>query len=129
MKKEVVLILKKALKEKKVNLRDEDIEKLIEIPPNAEMGDYSFPCFSLAGKLHDSPEEIAIELREKIGNIEETDFENIDTEGPYLNFFVNRKSLARQVVWDAITQKKNFGRNKTGKGKRTMVEFSAPNTN
>lgn len=129
MKKAVVKVLKKALKEKEVSLKDKEIERMIEIPPNPELGDYSFPCFSLAEKLKDNPSQIAIELREKIGDAPATDFEDVQTKGPYINFFVNRKSLARQVVWDAILKRKDYGQNKVGKGKRTMVEFSSPNTN
>lgn len=127
MRKMVVKILKKALKEKKIDFTDEQIEKLVEIPPNSDMGDYSFPCFSLSEKLKDDPSEIAIEIREKIGNPPTMDFEDIQTKGPYINFFVNRKSLARQVVWNAITQKKNFGKTGIGKGRKIIVEFSSPN--
>ncbi|MEK6741753.1 MAG: arginine--tRNA ligase [Nanoarchaeota archaeon] len=127
MKEVVVKVLKKALKEKKVDLTTEQIERLVEIPPSAEMGDYSFPCFFLSEKLKDNPSQIALEIREKIGNLSETDFEDIQTKGPYINFFVNRKSFARQVVWDVITRKKDFGKTETGKGKRIIVEFSSPN--
>ena len=89
MKKAVVKVLKKALKEKEVSLKDKEIERMIEIPPNPELGDYSFPCFSLAEKLKDNPSQIAIELREKIGDAPATDFEDVQTKGPYINFFVN----------------------------------------
>ncbi|MBU1252142.1 MAG: arginine--tRNA ligase [Nanoarchaeota archaeon] len=129
MKEVIVKILKKALKKKAVSLKDEEILNLIEVPPSQEMGDYAFPCFFLSKQLHDNPSRIAIELREKMGNAPATDLEDIQTQGPYINFFVNRKSLARQVIWDAITQKKNFGESKLGKGKRTMIEFPSPNTN
>ena len=129
MKKAVVKVLKKALKEKGIDMKGIEIENLLEIPPNPELGDYSFPCFSLAEKLKDNPSQIAIELRGKIGDAPATDFEDVQTKGPYLNFFMNRKSLARQVVWDAILKKKDYGQSKIGKGKRTMVEFSSPNTN
>ena len=127
MKKEVAKLLRKALKEKGVALKGDEIENLIEIPPNSEMGDYAFPCFSLSEKLKDSPEQIAIELREKIGNEPQTDFEDIQTKGPYLNFFLNRKSFARQTVWYVITWKKDFGKAESGKGKKVIVEFSSPN--
>lgn len=129
MKKEVVKVLKKALKEKGIDMKGIEIENLLEIPPNPGLGDYSFPCFSLTEKLKDNPSQIAIELREKIGDAPATDFEDVQTKGPYLNFFMNRKSLARQVVWDAILKRKDYGQSKTGKGKRTMIEFSSPNTN
>jgi len=129
MKEVVVKVLKKALKEKGIDMKGIEIEALIEIPPNPELGDYSFPCFILSDKLKDEPSQIALELRQIIGDAPATDFEDVQTKGPYLNFFVNRGSLARQVVWDSILKKKDYGQSKIGKGKRTMVEFSSPNTN
>ena len=127
MKSVVVKVLKKALKEKDVSMKDEEIENLIEIPPSPDLGDYAFPCFSLTEKLKDNPRSIAIKVREKIGNPPATDFQDIQTQGPYINFFLNRKSLGRQVVWDVITQKKNYGKTNMGKRKKAVVEFSSPN--
>ncbi|MBU1129586.1 MAG: arginine--tRNA ligase [Nanoarchaeota archaeon] len=126
MKEEVIKILHKALKEMDVNLKKQEIEKFIEIPPSTEIGDYAFPCFFLAEKLKQDPKQIALQIREKITQIQ-VNFEDIQTSGPYVNFFVNRKDLARQIVWDAITKKENFGKGKIGKGKKIVVEFSSPN--
>ena len=36
------------LKEKIEDLSKEEIEALIEVPPNKDMGGYAFPCFKLA---------------------------------------------------------------------------------
>lgn len=127
MKEVIVKLLKKALNEKEVSMSKKEIENMIEIPPNSDFGDYAFPCFSLSSQLKDNPSQIAIEIREKIGNVPETDFEDVQTQGPYINFFVNRKSLARQVVWDAIMKKKNYGKSDVGKNKKVVVEFSSPN--
>jgi len=129
MKGAVVKVLRKALKKQKIDLREQEIERLIEIPPSSEMGDFSFPCFFLAGKLKQNPEQIALELREKIGNPPVMDFEDVQTAGAYINFFVNRKDFARNLVWDVLTQKGKFGRSKEGTKKHTMVEFAQPNTN
>jgi len=127
MRKQVVKLIKKALKEKRVKLKDEEIEKLLEVPPTADMGDYAFPCFFLAEKLKEEPRQIALEIREKIGTPPATDFEDIQTEGPYVNFFFNRKTLAKKLVWEVINQKKDFGKSKVGYKKKIIVEFSAPN--
>jgi len=129
MKKLVVDVLEKALAKKGIKLSRDEIEAKIEVPPSIDMGDFAFPCFFLAERLKDSPNQIALEIRDKIGNPSETDFDDIQTKGPYLNFFIDRKNLARKVVWEAITQKKNYGKSKIGKGKRSMVEFPSPNTN
>ncbi len=127
MKELVIKLLKKALKEKGVKLKEEEIEKLLEIPPTADMGDYAFPCFFLAEKLKEEPRQIALQIREKIGTPPATDFEDIQTAGPYVNFFFNRKTLAKKLVWEVINQKKDFGKSKVGDKKKIIVEFSAPN--
>ncbi len=127
MKELVIKILKNALKKKSVVMNDEEIEKFLEVPPSPEMGDYAFPCFALAKQLKDEPHQIALEVREAIGSYLETEFEDINTNGPYVNFFFNRKNLARKVVWDVITQKSKYGMGKIGTGKKILVEFSSPN--
>lgn len=127
MKQVVVKLLKKALNKLKIDLKDEDLEKLIETPPKLDMGDYSFPCFFMAEELKMSPHEIALELRESIGNIPVTDLDDVQVIGGYINFFIARKSLARQVIWDSIQKKKNFGKINIGNRKKIVVEFSSPN--
>lgn len=129
MKEVVIKLLKKPLKELGVKITEEEIEKLLEIPPKSEMGDYAFPCFFLSEKFKSNPHEIALELREKIGSAPATDFEDVQVLGPYVNFFFNRKTLAKKLVWEVINQKKNYGKSSLGKGKKTMVEFPSPNTN
>ncbi|MEK6847958.1 MAG: arginine--tRNA ligase [Nanoarchaeota archaeon] len=129
MKEVVFGLLKKSLKELGVKIPDSQLWNLIELPPSQEMGDYAIPCFFLSSILKLDPHEIALQVREKIGEPNATDFEDIRVEGPYVNFFLNRKSLARQTVWDIITKKKEYGSSSLGKGKRTMVEFPSPNTN
>lgn len=129
MKEAVIRVLKKALEEKKVKLSKEEIEKRIEVPKSLEMGDYAFPCFFLQEIIKDEPHQIALDIREKIGSPQATDFDDIQVSGPYLNFFLDRKDQARKIVWEAITKKKNYGKSKIGKGKRSMVEFPSPNTN
>ncbi len=127
MKKQVINILKKALKDTGINLKEEEIESLIEIPPSIDLGDYAFPCFSFAEQLKMSPHEIALEIREKIGNVSELEFDDVQVNGPYINFFLDRKNLARELVWNAIQRKTAFGSSKIGKGKKVIIEFSSPN--
>ncbi len=127
MKARVINLLQKALKEKKIKLKIEEIEKLIEVPPSQEMGDYAFPCFFLSEKLKQDPHQIALEVREKIREFPLTDFDDIQTAGPYVNFFIDRKNLARKVIWEAITQKKNYGRKDVGKKRKIIFDISHPN--
>ncbi len=126
MKEQIIKLLKQALKEKDVELKEEEIEKFLEIPPALEMGDYAFPCFFLAEKLKQEPRQIALEVREKIGT-SPLDFEDIQTKGAYINFFVDKKELARQVIKDILKQKETFGKRKKT-NKKIMIEFSQANT-
>ena len=128
MKDAIAKLLKKALKQKKVDLPEEEIASFIEIPPSAELGDYAFPCFFLAERLHDEAAQIAIELREEIGSPPEM-FEDIQTKGPYINFFINRKNLARQIIADIAKEKDGFGSADLGKGKKVVIEHTSINPN
>ena len=70
-----------------INLNKEDIEKLIEIPPNSQMGDFSFPCFKLSKTLKKAPNIIAQELVSRI-NLENSIFSDVKNMGPYINFYI-----------------------------------------
>ena len=43
-------------------LEKEKVFELIEIPPRLDMGDFAFPCFTLAKTLHKAPPLIAQEI-------------------------------------------------------------------
>ena len=127
MKQEAVKILQKALKELKINLKPEEIDSVIEVPKDHENGDYAFPCFFLARQLKSAPHEIALDIRTKIKS-SHGGFQEVQTAGPYINFFVDRKVLALETISEIIKQKDNFG--KFEKNKRNiLVEFPGPNTN
>ncbi len=126
MKKLVVESLKKILKGKKINLKDNEIFNLIEIPPSIEMGDYSFPCFSLASKLKKNPYQIALELKEKIGS--KNNFKDVQVSGGYINFFIDRKKFANNLISEILRKKKNFGKPAKSKKEKIIIEFSQPNT-
>lgn len=80
---------------KHVELEIEAIEKLIEIPPKPEMGDYAFPCFQLSKVMRKAPNMIAEELKNSMS----TDgFERIENLGPYVNFFVDKGVFAENTI-------------------------------
>lgn len=127
MKQVIIELLKKSLEEEKIKLTEQEIENILETPPSQELGDYAFPCFSLAEKLQQPPHEIVLQLRQNIGN-PPIGISDIQTRGPYLNFFVDRKILAFELIKEIKLKKDKFGKIKNT-GKRTMVEFPSPNTN
>jgi arginyl-tRNA synthetase len=120
MKGVIVKLLKKVLAEKGITITSEEIEKTIEIPPSSEFGDYSFPCFFLSKMLKQAQNAIA----QNLSNIKlPEEIEKIETKGAYLNFFINKKILAQNV----IKIKPDFGKSSEGKGKKIVIDFSAPN--
>jgi arginyl-tRNA synthetase len=122
----IIKALKKVFAKNKINLKDEEIESLIETPPSQEMGDFAFPCFVLAKSLKKNPKDIAIKIRE---DIDETGFEDVQTSGAYLNFFVNRKKFSWQLIKQILEEKENFGSSDIGKGKKALIEHTSINPN
>jgi arginyl-tRNA synthetase len=100
-----------------------EIDRLIEVPPQESLGDYSFPCFPLARPLRKSPAALATEFREMI--VKPPYVTRIDAVSGYLNFFLDPAALARDML--AVSGDERFGR--FGFDRRVVVEFASPNTN
>lgn len=77
----------------KTGLSLEEIVELIELPPQADMGDLAFPCFSLAKALKKAPPMIANEIAGEISGEGMT----IKAMGPYVNAFIEKKSFFEQA--------------------------------
>ena len=107
-----------------VDMDIEVIEKLIEIPPKPEMGDYAFPCFQLSKVMRKAPNMIAEELK---GAMSIEGFEKIENLGPYLNFFVDKGIFAKNAIETVIKEGNNYGASNVGEGKTVCVEYSSPN--
>ena len=120
MRSEVIKLL-----EKQTKLSKQELESLIEIPPSDDLGDYAFPCFSLAKIFKKHPIEISKQLAKEIKPTKE--IEKIISAGPYLNFFTNKKILAENTISSVLAQKEKYGKNNSNKNK-LMIEFSQPNT-
>lgn len=107
-----------------VDLDLETIERLIEIPPRAEMGDFAFPCFQLSKTMRKAPQMIAEQVKNEIDN---EGFEKVENAGPYLNFFLDKGVFVKNVLEKVLTEKDAFGSSKIGSGKNVVVEYSSPN--
>ena len=101
----------------------EELCRLLEEPPSDTLGDYAFPCFPLARSLRKSPSAIALELKEKMEGA--AFIEKINAVAGYLNFFVDKKTLAVRVLDKAGDE--TFGAQAIER--RVVVEFGSPNTN
>lgn len=119
MKNQIVALLSEQIDV----LSPEEISQFLEVPPKPDMGDYAFPCFRLAKALRKSPQAIAGDLKEQLG---EPDFlEKIDIQGGYLNFFVNKNIFVDQVLKKSMED--NYGGDDIGRGKTICIDYSSPN--
>jgi len=107
----------------------EKISSTIEIPPDSSLGDYAFPCFVLAKELKKSPvsisQELSVELSKKIPK----EISGIKANGPYLNFFLDKKIFVESVVNQILKEKEKFGCCEIGRGKKALIEHTSLNPN
>jgi len=101
----------------------EAIVKLIETPPSPDMGDFSFPCFSLSRSLRKSPNVIAVDLMNKLTG--KNGIENITVISGYLNIFLNKAHLVKTILEQSSSPQ--FGKQTCGE--KVVIEFASPNTN
>lgn len=125
------------LLEPQLPLTREEIAGLLEIPPNADMGDVALPCFALAKKLRQSPQQIAASLAEQLnaaltrpsaephsGSAQSPPFEAA-AAGPYLNFRLNRPAFAAELLH--ASRSGELGSLNIGGGERVIIDMSSPN--
>ena len=126
-KNEISKIIAKA-----TDIDEKEIKSYIEIPKDTKNGDYAFPCFRLAKVLKKAPPVIATEIKEKLDDILSNNskdypvIEKIEIAGGYLNFYVNKQLMTKEVL-QKISEQEEYGKCEVGKGKNIIVEYSAPN--
>ena len=120
-KKEVAKMISECTK-----ISEEEIVEYIEIPPDDKMGDYAFPCFKLAKTLKKAPVIIASEIKENI-KINEEIIEKMETIGGYLNFYINKNTLIKNVLEEIESKNSKYGKSNIGKEKNIVIDYSAPN--
>ncbi|VTS47178.1 arginyl-tRNA synthetase [Streptococcus porcinus] len=105
-------------------LNQETIYNLLETPKNSDMGDIAFPTFSLAKVLRKAPQMIAAELAEKIDS---SQFEKVMAVGPYINFFLDKTAISKNVLHAVIEEKADYGQQHIGDGQNITLDMSSPN--
>lgn len=126
MREKAIRLLKNAIEHSQIKSKINPGD-FLEIPKDLEKGDLAFPCFFLAKELKENPHDVAIKLREEIKEFS-PEFEEVQVEGPYINFFINKKTMAINLI-NSLKKKKNNYEKKEKSKKTIMVEFPSPNTN
>ena len=102
-----------------------EIQSMIEVPQDSRMGDYAFPCFKLAKVMRKAPPLIAKGIAEKIA--ENTMFEKVEQVNAYVNMFISREALVKDVVDAVMAECTEYGKTNIGNGGNVVVDFSSPN--
>ena len=124
----VAALLEGALGEMGQGIPASEIKALLETPKDSAHGDIAFPCFQLARALRKAPPAIAADLAAKLGKAIEggSEISKVVATGPYLNFFLNKASLAGVVIPAVINGE--FLARRPSSGERVMVEYGSVNT-
>lgn len=102
------------------------LDSLIEIPPQPSLGDYAFPCFTLAKTMRKAPTLIAAGLAEHLrGRLD--CFDRIEVVGGYLNFFLNRSRFIANTILDVRAAGRAYGSATAPTDQPVIIEFSSPN--
>lgn len=119
MKDKIIDLITDSIEE----LDRETVSRILEIPPQEDMGDFAFPCFQLAKIFRKAPNMIAEEVA---GKIPKTDFvTKIEATGPYVNFFIDREMFVKEMLKQVSVD--NYGSSDIGCGKTICIDYSSPN--
>ena len=99
---------------------DQDIE--LEIPPTG-LGDFAYPCFSLAPILKKNPAEIANQILSRLPK--DANF-SAESKGSYLNFFISKQKLVEAVLSTIFSMKMTYGSH-AGNGIKMILEHTSAN--
>lgn len=109
-----------------INHKELNKELNIEVPNNAQHGDYSSSiALKLAKQTQKNPQEVAKKI---ITYIQVSpDIEKIDIAGPgFINFHLTRKFFIQQLE-NILTNQQNFGYQPENQNSTVVVEYSQPN--
>lgn len=116
----VAKVLKQAIE---CELTTVEIIALLEKPKHQHLGDLAFPCFTLAKKMKQAPQQIAQSIAEKI---EHPFIQDVQVVGGYINFFVNQSAVTQQVLISIRDSGDNYAQAENN-GQRVVIDFSSPN--
>ena len=103
----------------------EEIQSLIAVPPNTDMGDYALPCFRFAKALKKSPIAIAQALAADF--VTDDVISEVSALNGYLNFRIDKQGLMRSVLSSIAEKKEAYGSSDMGNGKTICIDYSSVN--
>ncbi|MFO7678025.1 MAG: arginine--tRNA ligase [Thermoplasmatota archaeon] len=116
--KQIISVLKKIFSDHNITIK-------LEIPPE-NMGDFAFPCFSLAPLLKKSPIDIANDIAKSIQKNEY--ITKIEPKAGYVNFYINKTNLISETLRLILSMNKKYGTLQK-KNIKIIIEHTSTNPN
>ncbi|MFH1263287.1 MAG: arginine--tRNA ligase [Pseudomonadota bacterium] len=104
-----------------------DLEAALEIPPKPEQGDLALPCFRWAKEEKISPPELANRWKEALLAHLPAEFDRVEVQGGYLNFFLKRSFVSRSVLTEIRKSAGKYGFVTKKPAPVAVIEYSSPN--
>lgn len=124
MKRMIAEAIVDKLASKNADLSVSDVERMLEYPPDAKMGDLALPCFKLSKILRNAPVKIAAEIAE---GFSVPCVDRAEAVNGYLNIFLSPTYLAGTVLSEVLSKGETYGAPDLGKGKTVVLDYSSPN--
>ncbi|SFA70841.1 MULTISPECIES: arginine--tRNA ligase [unclassified Bacillus (in: firmicutes)] len=106
------------------DLNENEITLMIEKPKHSGLGDYAFPCFSLAKIKRKSPQVIASELAL---NVTSPLFEKTEAAGGYVNVFLKKDAVTEHVIQNVLKLGGQYGSSENKSKGVVTLDMSSPN--
>ncbi len=106
------------------SLTKEEIAGMLETPPDQKLGDFALPCFKLARTLRQGPPVIAGKLSQVLSG---EGIDHAEAVGGYLNLFLKRGNLAKEIVEAVLANPGRWGSSSVGEGKTVCLDYSSIN--
>lgn len=109
---------------------DNDKNIMLEHPDNLFNGDYStneaLIWGSIASVWTGHPRELAEKIKIELEKNLPKEIKKIEEKNGFINFYLSKDFFAESIK-EILKEKEDFGKNKIGKGKKILVEYSSPN--
>ncbi len=109
-----------------VNVREKELEYIVNETPNPSLGDYGIPIMRYVSKLPD-PEKILEQIRNRIREVHGDIVVDVIRVGGYLNIKMNEVNMARYLFTAIRSEKDGYGHVKADKPSRVVVEHTSAN--
>ena len=108
-----------------LSIEKDEIYQNVSLVKEKDKGDYTFPCFILSKTLKKSPNEISKDLKDQIKIPKFID--KIENVNGYLNFYINKETLTKEVFKEYDLKKQDYGKSDIGNKETVLIEYSSPN--